>query len=135
MNEVRSYYRGEIYYAHLRDLDGLVNSNEGDIEVSSTEMRKSRPVVIIQNDINNRFSSNVIVAQISSSPKKIARYKSKPSPAQMLVQLDKESLVMCDSIATISKKRLGDKIGELSSEEIICLNNALKKSLGLIWID
>lgn len=132
MKEQRKIYRGDVYFAHLRDLDEYANDKVGKVGV--TEMKKTRPVVIIQNNINNQFSSNVIVACVTSSPKKIAKFKEKGSPAQMLIQLDKESLVMFDSIMTVSKSRLGDKIGELSSEETVKMNSAISKSLGLVWI-
>ena len=114
------FFRGEVYYAELETGE-------------EHEQRKKRPVVIIQNNIGNKYSPNVIVACVSS--KKAERYANKPIPTQMSITLDRESVVMCEQIKTISKTRLRERVGELTSSQLVQLDDCIMKSLGLKWID
>lgn len=140
MNEQVTYdqrliFRGEIFHARMADLDALSNP-KAKKKLTDSELKKSRPVLVIANDIANMNPNNpnVVVACISASPNKIAKYKRKPSPTQMLIQLDRESVIMCEEIRTISKSRLEGRMGVLSEEQSIELNNKLMNSLGLQWI-
>lgn len=116
----RRVFRGEVYYAKLPAGE-------------EHEQTKLRPVVIIQNNIGNKYSPNIIVACISST--KTGRFANKPMPTQMEITLDKDSIIMCEHIQTISKTRLRERIGELTSKQIIQLDDCILKSLGLKWID
>lgn len=129
------YFRAEIFYAEVGDLDKLSSAKEDAKEGDG--IKKKRPVLIISNNLANKnpYNPNVIVACITSSPAKIAKFKRKPSPTQMLIMIgDRESLILCEEIKTIAKSRLTDKVGELTSEQIIIVNDTLEKSLGLKWI-
>ena len=109
--------RGEIYYA---DLSPVVGSEQGGI----------RPVLIVQNDVGNRYSPTVIAAAITSQ-----REKSKlPTHIELESRscgLSKDSIVLLEQIRTIDKRRLREKTGRLSPEDIRRMNNALNISFGL----
>lgn len=109
--------RGEIYYA---DLDPVKGSEQGGI----------RPVVILQNDIGNKFSPTTIIAPISSKT-----YKSN-IPTHIYLSkrngIQKDSIVMLEQIRIIDKERLLDKIDELSEKEILKINKSLLISIGII---
>ena len=112
----RIFRRGEIYYIDLSDLDFVDSHVQG----------KSRPGLLIQNDIGNEASDNVIVALITSAAKK-------PYPFQYKMSLNgRSSTIMFDQILTISKNRIKDKVGELTPQQIIEADNALMCSLNLI---
>jgi len=110
--------RGDIYYASL---DPVVGSETG----------KTRPVLIIQNDIGNKYSPTTIVAVITEYSEKKASY-----PICVGVNkgkgLKKDSIVNLSQIRTIDKKRLiAPKLGKLSNDSIKEVDEALKKSLAL----
>ena len=110
------YSRGEIYYAHLT---GTIGS----------EQNGYRPVVIIQNDVGNRFSPTVIVAPISS---KVGIKAKLPTHCYIGDELlSCPSIVMAEQIRTIDKSRLHEYVGILSADEMVKLNSALAVSLGL----
>lgn len=109
--------RGDIYYANLSPVVG-------------SEQGGNRPVVIIQNDIGNKFSPTVIVAAITSVHK-----TSMPTHVQLDSKkygLAKNSVVLLEQIRTIDKKRLTSKIGNLDRSSMMNVNKALQISLGMI---
>ncbi len=112
-----SVKRGEIYYA---DLSPVVGSEQGGI----------RPVLIVQNDVGNKYSPTVIAAAITSQ-----REKSKlPTHIEINAQscgLAKNSVVLLEQIRTIDKKRLKERMGMLDPSAMYQVNSALSISFGL----
>ena len=112
-NNVR---RGDIYYA---DLSPVVGSEQGGV----------RPVLIVQNDVGNRYSPTVIAAAITSQTGK-ARL-----PTHIEVHTDsglaKSSIVLLEQIRTLDKRRLKDRMGHLDDEPMTLVNDALSVSFGL----
>ena len=112
-----SVKRGEIYYA---DLSPVVGSEQGGI----------RPVLIVQNDVGNRYSPTVIAAAITSQ-----KYKTNlPTHIELNASkcgLAKDSIVLLEQIRTIDKRRLKEKTGELDASSMNNVNNALSVSFGL----
>ncbi len=109
--------RGDIYYA---DLSPVVGSEQGGV----------RPVLIIQNDIGNKYSPTVIAAAITS---KINKAKM-PTHIELLAKdygLLKDSVILTEQIRTIDKKRLRERIGRLDDELMKKVNKALNVSFGL----
>ena len=112
-----SVKRGDIYYA---DLSPVVDSEQGGM----------RPVLIIQNDVGNRYSPTVIAAAITSRmgktrlPTHIDVYADK-------VGLTKDSVILLEQVRTLDKKRLGEKMGHLDDEMMTAVNNAIAVSFGL----
>lgn len=109
-------YRGEIY---LADLSPVIGSEQGGV----------RPVVIIQNDVGNKFSQTVIVTAITSQQLKTKL------PTHIDIEgykfgLSKDSIILCEQIRTIDKRRLKLKLGKISAEVLQKLNIALKVSIG-----
>lgn len=110
--------RGDIFYA---DLNPVVGSEQGGV----------RPVLVIQNDIGNKYSPTVIVAAITS---RIDKAKL-PTHVEIKAEesnLDKDSVILLEQIRTIDKKRLQRQIAHLDSEIIKKVEEALEISLGLI---
>ncbi len=96
------------------------------------EMMKTRPCVVVQNDIGNKYSQTTIVAPITD-----AEHARKPSPIYVRVArgdggLKKDSLVLCNQIRVVDESRLGRTLGRLSDEAIARVDQALRISLGLI---
>ena len=111
-------HRGEIYYA---DLSPVVGSEQGGY----------RPVVVLQNNKGNRYSTTVIVAPISS------RITKNDLPTHVIVQtdfLEKKSVILLEQIRTIDKKRIDEKLGVLPTKFMDCVNKAIKTSLDIKWI-
>ena len=107
--------RGEIYYA---DLSPVVGSEQGGV----------RPVLILQNDTGNKFSSTTIVAPITSVPKK------RSQPTHIFIDydfLENESVVLLEQLRTIDKRRLKDKVCHLDDAMLDKVNHALEISLEL----
>lgn len=108
--------RGEVYYA---DLSPVVGSEQGGI----------RPVLILQNNIGNKYSPTVIVAAITS---KIDKSR---VPTHVAIGKDNSltdnSVALLEQIRTIDKQRLTDKITYLSDDMMIEVDKALKISLGI----
>ena len=109
--------RGDIYYA---DLSPVVGSEQGGL----------RPVLIIQNDIGNKYSPTVIAAAITSRmskthlPTHIDVYAEK-------VGLAKDSVILLEQIRTIDKRRLKEKMGHLDTVMMDRVNTAIAISFGL----
>ncbi|NLZ25814.1 MAG: type II toxin-antitoxin system PemK/MazF family toxin [Clostridiales bacterium] len=108
--------RGDLYYA---DLSPVVGSEQGGI----------RPVLIIQNDIGNKYSPTIIAAAITSQLSKARLPTHITLPAEKY-GLPKDSVVLLEQIRTIDKKRLKEKIGELPPSVMNQVNEALLISLG-----
>lgn len=108
--------RGEMYYA---DLSPVVGSEQGGI----------RPVLVVQNDVGNKYSPTVIAAAITSQINKAKL------PTHIEIHagdygLNKDSVVLLEQIRTIDKKRLKEKIGECDINVMSKVNEALLISLG-----
>jgi mRNA interferase MazF len=110
--------RGDIFYA---DLSPVVGSEQGGI----------RPVLIIQNDVGNRYSPTVICAAITSQINK-AKLPTHVEIDSSNVTLVKDSVVLVEQIRTIDKKRLREKICRLEEELMLKVDKALMVSLGLL---
>ena len=109
--------RGDIYYA---DLSPVVGSEQGGI----------RPVLIIQNDIGNKYSPTVIAAAITSQINK-AKMPTHIELGAKDYGLNKDSVILLEQIRTIDKKRLREKIGHLDDPLMAKVNDALLISFGL----
>lgn len=109
--------RGDIFYA---DLSPVVGSEQGGI----------RPVLIVQNDLGNRYSPTVIAAAITSQINKAKLPTHIEIPADQF-GLTKDSVILLEQIRTIDKKRLKEKIGRLDSIAMQSVDNALFVSFGL----
>ncbi|CDZ74515.1 PemK-like protein [Peptoniphilus sp. ING2-D1G] len=109
--------RGDIYYA---DLSPVIGSEQGGV----------RPVVVIQNDVGNKYSPTLIVASITSQINK-ARLPTHVSVDSKDVPLPKNSVLLLEQIRTIDKKRLRDRIGSFDKDVMDSVDKALKISLNL----
>lgn len=109
--------RGDIFYA---DLSPVVGSEQGGV----------RPVLIVQNDVGNRYSPTVICSAITSQINK-AKLPTHIEIECSKYSLVKDSVVLLEQIRTIDKKRLREKIGHLDDELMQKVDKALLTSLGL----
>ena len=109
--------RGDIYYA---DLSPVVGSEQGGI----------RPVLIIQNDVGNRYSPTVICAAITSRMNK-AKLPTHIEIDSRRCQIMKDSVILLEQIRTIDKQRLKDMIGHLDKERMRSVDEAMRVSLAL----
>lgn len=109
--------RGDIYYA---DLSPVVGSEQGGI----------RPVLIVQNDVGNKYSPTVIAAAITSQKDKTKL------PTHIRVNADgsgltRDSIVLLEQVRTIDKQRLMEKMGRLDDASMSRIDRALSVSFGL----
>ncbi len=109
--------RGDIFYA---DLSPVIGSEQGGI----------RPVLVVQNDVGNKYSPTVIAAAITS------RINKAKLPTHIEIEADeyglqKDSVVLLEQIRTIDKKRLREKIGRLDEIQMVKVNDAISISFGL----
>ena len=104
--------RGQIYYA---DMSPVIGSEQGGM----------RPVLIIQNDIGNKHSPTTIVAPISS---KLGKAQ---IPTHIECKLLRDSIVLCEQIRCIDKRRLRSHICTLDEETMARVDEAIKISLGV----
>ena len=112
-----SVKRGEIYYA---DLSPVVGSEQGGV----------RPVLIVQNDVGNKFSPTVIAAAITSQRDK----NNLPTHIEVDARncgLAKDSVVLLEQVRTIDKRRLKERMGSLDTGDMGKFNHALSVSFGL----
>ena len=109
--------RGDIFYA---DLSPVVGSEQGGI----------RPVLIVQNDVGNRFSPTVIAAAITSQKDK-ARLPTHIQVNSVGSGLAKDSVVLLEQIRTLDKRRLKEHMGRLDDRSMDRVNQALRISFGL----
>lgn len=110
--------RGELYYA---DLSPVVGSEQGGV----------RPVLVVQNDVGNKYSPTVIAAAVTSQINK-ARLPTHIELTASLYGLTKDSVVLAEQIRTIDKRRLKEKIGELPPYMMQLVDDALLISLGFL---
>ena len=116
--ELWNVKRGDIFYA---DLSPVIGSEQGGV----------RPVLIVQNDIGNKFSTTVIAAAITSQHSKA----NLPTHINLHAHgsgLAKNSVVLLEQIRTIDKKRLREKMGCLDYISMNQVDEALSISFGLI---
>jgi len=109
--------RGDIFYG---DLSPVIGSEQGGI----------RPVLIVQNDIGNKYSPTVIVAAITSQINKAKL----PTHVEINAEeygITKDSVILLEQIRTIDKKRLKERIGHLSDDLMKKVDDALQISFGL----
>ena len=109
--------RGDIYYA---DLSPVVGSEQGGL----------RPVLIIQNDVGNRYSPTVIAAAITS------RMGKNRLPTHIDIHADrvglaKDSVVLLEQIRTLDKRRLKERMGHLDDKTMQTVNSAIAVSFGI----
>ena len=109
--------RGDIYYA---DLSPVVGSEQGGV----------RPVLIVQNNVGNKFSPTVIAAAITSQINKAKM------PTHIEIDADdyglsKDSVILLEQVRTIDKRRLKERIGHLNDHLMNIVNEAIEISLGL----
>ncbi|MBQ8578251.1 MAG: type II toxin-antitoxin system PemK/MazF family toxin [Clostridia bacterium] len=109
--------RGDIYYA---DLSPVVGSEQGGL----------RPVLIIQNDVGNRYSPTVIAAAITSQMTK-AKLPTHIDVYADRFGLAKDSVILLEQIRTIDKRRLKEKMGHLDDGMMARVNEAISVSIGL----
>jgi len=109
--------RGDIYYA---DLSPVVGSEQGGI----------RPVLIVQNDVGNKYSPTVIAAAVTSQLNK-SKLPTHIELDAVKYGLPKNSVILTEQIRTIDKKRLKEKIGHIDEELMNMVNDALFVSFGL----
>ena len=114
---VMTIKRGEIYYA---DLSPVVGSEQGGV----------RPVLIIQNDVGNKYSPTVIAAAITSQSDK-AHLPTHIKVDALNCGLTKDSIVLLEQVRTLDKQRLKEKMGILDSDAMNKVDKALSVSFGL----
>ena len=108
--------RGELYYA---DLSPVIGSEQGGI----------RPVLVVQNDVGNKYSPTVIAAAVTSKINK-AKLPTHIELNAVEYGLSKDSVVLLEQIRTLDKRRLKERIGELSRSKMLMVDDALLISLG-----
>jgi mRNA interferase MazF len=110
--------RGFIFFS---DLSPVIGSEQGGF----------RPVLVIQNNVGNKYSPTVIVAAITSHIEK-AKLPTHVELSAKEYGLEKDSVILLEQIRTIDKQRLQQKITELDERIMARVDEALKISLGLI---
>jgi mRNA interferase MazF len=119
IEEIRRIRRGEIY---LCSFDPTVGH----------EIRKTRPALVIQNDVGNRYSQVTIVAAITSAISPV------PYPVEVVIEpgsrngLDVRSSVRLDQVRTVDRQRLIRRLGVVEAASMLEVDAALKISLGLV---
>lgn len=114
MEEIR---RGDIYFAIL---DPVIGSEQGG----------TRPVLVLQNDVGNRFSPTTIVAAVTSRIRK-GRLPTHVELPKERSHLDKDCVVLLEQLRTIDRRRLKQRVARLDEETMRRIDEALKVSLGL----
>ena len=109
--------RGDIYYA---DLSPVVGSEQGGI----------RPVLIVQNDVGNKYSPTIIISAITSQINK-AKLPTHIEISSDEYGLNKDSVILLEQVRTIDKRRLKEKIGHINDELMSRVNDGLMISFGL----
>lgn len=112
--------RGDIFYA---DLSPVIGSEQGGV----------RPVLVIQNDIGNKYSPTIIISAITSQINK-AKLPTHIEITAPDYGLPKDSVVLLEQIRTIDKKRLREKIGYFDEELMDKVDDCLKISVGLLEV-
>ena len=110
--------RGDIYYANLSPVVG-------------SEQGGHRPVLIIQNDVGNKYSPTVIVAAITSQISK-AKLPTHVEISSKQFGLEKDSVVLLEQLRTVDKRRLKEKVTHLNEDIMEKVDEGIRISLGLI---
>lgn len=111
--------RGDVFYA---DLNPVVGSEQGGI----------RPVLVVQNNVGNRYSPTVVVLPLSTAKK---HYLPTHIHIRCSKALPKDSVVLAEQIRTIDRDRLRDYVGSLDKEMMNKINEAMKISIGVDFDD
>lgn len=109
--------KGDLFFA---DLSPVIGSEQGGV----------RPVLVVQNDVGNKYSPTIIVAAVTSQTGKAKL----PTHVQLEASqggLSKNSVVLLEQLRTIDKQRLKEKIGSLNEKQIPDVEKALSVSLGI----
>ena len=109
--------RGEVYMA---DLSPVFGSEQGGV----------RPVLVVQNDVGNKFSPTVIVVAITSKLHK-AKLPTHIELKEHMANLEKDSILLCEQIRTLDKLRLKEKVGTLNADFMKNVDRAIAISLAL----
>lgn len=111
------YLKGQIFYCEF-----------GDTNIEGSEQRGTRPVMIIQNDVGNRYSPNVIVATITTQHK-----SDLPTHVELLnyPRLQPKCTILLEQIKTVSKTRLGEYLTRVTEEDMVKVDKAILVSLGV----
>ncbi len=112
------FKRGEIYYA---DLSPVIGSEQGGV----------RPVLIIQNDVGNKFSPTVIVCAVTSRITKAKLPTHVEIPAGKF-GLNKDSVILLEQMRTLDKRRLKARVGEVDAAAMRRIERATLISLGFV---
>ena len=112
-----SIKKGDLYFA---DLSPVVGSEQGGV----------RPVLVVQNDVGNKYSPTIIVAAVTSQINK-AKMPTHIEISAETYGLVKDSVILMEQIRTIDKKRLKEKIGHADEELMQRVNKALSVSFAL----
>jgi mRNA interferase MazF len=110
--------RGDVYYANLSP---VVGSEQGGL----------RPVLVIQNDVGNKYSPTIIVAAITSQISK-GKLPTHVDLNTKECQLERNSVVLLEQLRTIDKRRLKEKITQLQDDAMRRVDEAMQISLGLM---
>ena len=110
--------RGELYYA---DLSPVVGSEQGGV----------RPVLVVQNDVGNKYSPTVIAAAVTSkiNKAKLPTHIELPSNSYGLA---KDSVVLLEQMRTLDKRRLKARVGEVDETAMRKIERATLISLGFV---
>lgn len=111
--------RGDVFYA---DLDPIIGSEQGGI----------RPVLVVQNNIGNKYSPTVVGLPISSAKKTNMPTHIRICDSNML---PKNSIVLAEQIRTLDRNRLQSYVGSLGFEIMAKINEAMKISIGIDFYD
>ncbi len=109
--------RGDIFYA---DLSPVIGSEQGGV----------RPVLVIQNNVGNKYSPTIIVAAITSQMKK-AKLPTHIEISAGNYGLVKDSVLLLEQIRTIDRKRMKDRIGKCDRDFMKKVGRALEISIGI----
>ena len=112
-----SIKKGDLYFA---DLSPVTGSEQGGV----------RPVLVVQNDVGNKYSPTIIVAAVTSKKNKA------DLPTHVAIDADgnglsKNSIVLMEQLRTIDKRRLKERIGTIDKDRLPEVNEALSISLGI----
>lgn len=107
--------RGDVFYA---DLDPIIGSEQGGV----------RPVLVVQNNVGNKYSPTVVVLPISSAKKTNMPTHIRICGAKMLSE---NSVILAEQIRTIDRNRLQSYVGSLGVEIMEKINESMKISIGV----
>ena len=110
--------KGDLFFA---DLSPVVGSEQGGV----------RPVLVVQNDVGNKYSPTIIVAAVTSQTSK-AKLPTHVELQATQGGLSKNSVVLLEQLRTIDKQRLKERIGSLSDSQLPVVDEALGVSLGIV---